>query len=167
MSDFLPVLRSRAQKPVKHIALALLMAFAVPLSAPAALAQSHGGGHGGRGGGGGWHGGGGGWHGGGWHGGGWYRGVGVGFWAPLGWGWPAPYEYYYPPAYYAAPYAAAAPVVVQQQPAPAMAAAPAAATGMWYYCDNPRGYYPYVPNCGSAWQQVPATPPPNSAPAQQ
>lgn len=30
----------------------------------------------------------------------------------------------------------------------------------WYYCDNPRGYYPYVRVCPNGWQRVPAQPPP-------
>ena len=29
----------------------------------------------------------------------------------------------------------------------------------WYYCQNPTGYYPYVPECQGGWQKVPATPP--------
>lgn len=31
----------------------------------------------------------------------------------------------------------------------------------WHYCNNPQGYYPYVSNCPSGWQQVPAQPPPD------
>lgn len=30
----------------------------------------------------------------------------------------------------------------------------------WYYCDNPPGYYPYIPNCWTPWRAVPATPSP-------
>ena len=30
--------------------------------------------------------------------------------------------------------------------------------GMWYYCRNPEGYYPYVKHCNGEWQQVPAQP---------
>jgi hypothetical protein len=29
-------------------------------------------------------------------------------------------------------------------------------TQYWYYCQNPAGYYPYVTQCSSAWQPVPA-----------
>jgi hypothetical protein len=29
----------------------------------------------------------------------------------------------------------------------------------WYYCDNPKGYYPYVQSCNGPWRPVPATPP--------
>jgi hypothetical protein len=57
---------------------------------------------------------------------------------------------------YAAPYAspyrypyAYPPVVVQPPPPPPM----------WHYCENPRGYYPYVPQCPGGWWQVPAPPP--------
>jgi hypothetical protein len=41
------------------------------------------------------------------------------------------------------------------QPGPGYQQGPA-----WYYCSNPPGYYPYVQNCGTPWQPVPATPPP-------
>jgi hypothetical protein len=27
----------------------------------------------------------------------------------------------------------------------------------WYYCSDPAGYYPYVPQCNTAWQTVPAS----------
>jgi hypothetical protein len=29
----------------------------------------------------------------------------------------------------------------------------------WYYCDAPKGYYPYVSNCSHNWRHVPSTPP--------
>ena len=29
----------------------------------------------------------------------------------------------------------------------------------WYWCDNPRGYYPYVQQCNDEWQPVAPTPP--------
>lgn len=32
--------------------------------------------------------------------------------------------------------------------------------GAWYYCHNPRGYYPYVTYCRSSWETVPVAPPP-------
>ncbi|MGO8868546.1 MAG: hypothetical protein ACLQME_18820 [Alphaproteobacteria bacterium] len=64
------------------------------------------------------------------------------------------YPYYYaPPAAYYPPYYAA-PAVAAQPAAPAPAPAQS-----WYYCDNPKGYYPYLQSCGSGWRQVPATPP--------
>jgi len=37
---------------------------------------------------------------------------------------------------------------------------PAPAAQYWYHCDNPAGYYPYVPQCQGGWQKVPASPPP-------
>ena len=127
--------------------------------------------------GGGWHGGGG-WHeGGGWHGGGGYYWRGGG-WGGCCWGGPRfafsfgfpaysyyPYPYYYPyPAYsyaYPYPYAAApaypaAPPYPQQPPVVAQNGPPPQQN--WYYCDNPRGYYPYVQSCGSGWRAVPAQP---------
>jgi hypothetical protein len=30
---------------------------------------------------------------------------------------------------------------------------------VWYYCEDPAGYYPYVRSCNGQWQAVPATPP--------
>ncbi len=45
------------------------------------------------------------------------------------------------------------PVVVQ--PPPQMVSPP---PGMWYYCDNPRGYYPYVASCSVPFRPVPAAP---------
>jgi len=72
--------------------------------------------------------------------------VGVDPW----WGWPGPYYYapppvvYAPPAYYVPAPAAPAPVAEQPQ--------------SWYYCDNPKGYYPYVATCAAGWRQVPAQP---------
>lgn len=41
---------------------------------------------------------------------------------------------------------------------PPVAAIPALAPGAtyWYYCANPRGYYPYVARCLAPWRAVPA-----------
>jgi len=30
--------------------------------------------------------------------------------------------------------------------------------GVWYHCAKPEGYYPYVKECRSGWEQVPAQP---------
>jgi hypothetical protein len=30
------------------------------------------------------------------------------------------------------------------------------ASQVWYYCSDPAGYYPYVTQCSSGWQMVPA-----------
>jgi hypothetical protein len=35
-----------------------------------------------------------------------------------------------------------------------------AAAQYWYYCNSPKGYYPYVQSCPAGWYPVPATPPP-------
>ncbi|MGA8758346.1 MAG: hypothetical protein WB611_18860 [Stellaceae bacterium] len=138
--------------------------FSAVLGASGNALAAHGGGGGGHGGGGhgggfhsgGFHGGGGhGWHGGfahaggfhrgyrggGYHGGfynGFYPGVGLGLAFGLGYPWGSGY---YPPdvgSYYgySAPYAAAQ---------------------TWYYCSNPAGYYPYVSQCYTQWQPVPAS----------
>lgn len=64
----------------------------------------------------------------------------------------APPVVYTPPVVYAPP-----PVVVQ----PAYVSQPAAAS-TWYFCDNPRGYYPNVTACSAGWREVPAQP--NAAP---
>ena len=37
-------------------------------------------------------------------------------------------------------------------------AAPAHAQGDWYYCAATKSYYPYVGECASGWQRVPAQP---------
>jgi len=38
-------------------------------------------------------------------------------------------------------------------------ALPPNAGAVWYRCDDPQGYYPYVARCYGPWQIVPATPP--------
>jgi hypothetical protein len=145
-------------------ALAALLLATAPLQSGAARAGSHGGGgvHGGGGfHGGGFHGGAGGFHGGsagvprggfgGFHGGGFHahgfhggefhhhgfrRGLVVvpafgGAWWGAGLGWP--YYSYPDESYYGyGPYS------------------------QNWYCDNPAGYYPYVQQCNSGWQMVPA-----------
>lgn len=80
----------------------------------------------------------------------------------------APGPYYYPPPYYGY-YAPPPPVVYAPPPVvyspPPVAYTPAQPTYLsqnaqsWYYCDNPRGYYPYVTSCNTAWRPVAATPP--------
>ena len=72
----------------------------------------------------------------GWHGGhfGWW-------WVVPGFGW-----YYY-----------AAPIYPYPDPyLPPGGAPPVPAATYWYYCANPPGYYPYVPQCYGPWQPVPA-----------
>ena|SRR5437868_2284370 len=33
------------------------------------------------------------------------------------------------------------------------------AQGIWYHCDRPEGYYPYIQSCPGGWRKVPAQPP--------
>jgi len=74
----------------------------------------------------------------GWRGYGWGGGLGLGL--GLGLGSAYPYDWsYYPPGYgyygYSQPYTA---------------------SQYWYYCSDPAGYYPYVTQCNTGWQTVPA-----------
>ena len=63
----------------------------------------------------------------------------------------------YPPEVYAAPEPYLPPATVY---APGAGQEPP--QQIWYYCQDPMGYYPYVQNCNSNWQAVPASvlPPP-------
>lgn len=68
-----------------------------------------------------------------------------------GWWGPA----YGPPAYYVAP-----PPVLRQPPV--YVERGQAEGDYWYYCENPRGYHPYVRSCPGGWMKVvPDTVPPN------
>ena len=136
------------------------LAIAAALLCATALSQpnlAHAGPHGGGGGFGGFHGGGGyhggGFHGGGlggFHGGGFHPGFGGfhdgrfhgerfhgntfffgGSFASPWWGYYPDYGYYD----YSQPYS----------------------SQTWYYCSNPAGYYPYVTQCNTGWQSVPAS----------
>lgn len=80
---------------------------------------------------------------------GWHDGH-IGWWWGAGGSW---YEYPYPVYPYPAPYTP--PTVIVQQPAPPLGPAP---EQFWYYCDNPKGYYPYVATCPTPWRPVPAQP---------
>ncbi|HKT20454.1 MAG TPA: hypothetical protein VJR47_20530 [Stellaceae bacterium] len=81
--------------------------------------------------------------------------VGFGFGVPVV---PAPWYYPPPPVVYAPPPVVYSPppVVVGPPPEPAYVSQP---SPDWYYCDDPKGYYPYVASCNRAWRQVPAQPP--------
>jgi hypothetical protein len=80
----------------------------------------------------------------------------------FGWWWTVgPYWYFYPEPIYPYPGYIPPAVVVQQAP-PVPAGLPPVQS--WYFCDNPNGYYPYVASCNTAWREVPAAPPPGSAP---
>lgn len=79
-----------------------------------------------------------------WRGGAWFHGNHDG---RFGWWWQVgPSWYFYP-----------APVYPYPDPyVPPAMAGPAPAARYWYYCPNPQGYYPYVPQCFTPWQPVPA-----------
>jgi hypothetical protein len=125
------------------IAAALLCATALSQPNPAYAGGFHGGGGGFHGGG--FHGGGfhGGFHGGGFHGNGFHDGrfhdgrfhdnrffFGGGLAYPW-WGYYPDYGYYdYGQSY---------------------------SSQTWYYCSDPAGYYPYVTQCNTGWQAVPAS----------
>jgi hypothetical protein len=77
------------------------------------------------------------------------------------WGWwwvVGPTWYFYPEPVYPYPNPYEPPVAVIVQQAPAKPAAPPPPPQNWYYCEAPKGYYPYVPTCPSGWRAVPATP---------
>jgi hypothetical protein len=76
----------------------------------------------------------------------------------------APYYYprYYYPQVVPAP-VAPSPVYIEQplgEPGPPAVGAPPAAGAYWYFCRDTQTYYPYVQQCASPWERVPA----NSAP---
>lgn len=72
----------------------------------------------------------------------------------FGWWWFVDgYWYFYPEPVYPYPTYVPPAVVVQESP-PVPTGLPPQQS--WYYCDNPRGYYPYVASCSVTWQEVPA-----------
>jgi hypothetical protein len=78
-----------------------------------------------------------------WRGGRWWHGAHggrLGWWWMVGDAW-----YFYPRPIYPYPYPYAPPVVVT----------PAPPAEYYYYCANPPGYYPYVPECFGPWSEVP------------
>lgn len=87
-----------------------------------------------------------------WRRGGWINGWHEG---RFGWWWVIDGAWFS----YAAPvYPYPQPPVVVVTPPPQIPA------GYYYYCPNPSGYYPAVPQCPTGWQMVPATPAPAPAP---
>lgn len=68
-------------------------------------------------------------------------------------------SYYYPPYYYP-PTIITVPVTpptyIQQSPPQTTQQYP---SGYWYYCNNPKGYYPYIKQCTESWQEVEPIPP--------
>jgi hypothetical protein len=113
---------------------------------------------------GGWHGGGG--HGGGWHGGGGHGGHGgVSVWVGPGWWGGYPYYPYYYPYYnqyyypYYNPYYGAPPAGDSQQPSGYVQQEE---PSYWYFCQDPKGYYPYVKQCPKGWLKVVPSPTPKA-----
>lgn len=94
-----------------------------------------------------------------WRHGGWYHGFHDG---RGGWWWIVDGEwFFYPAPIYPYPDPFAPPVVVAAPPPPPppnVAPAPPAQGQYWYYCANPPGYYPYVPQCTVPWTPVRAQP---------
>jgi hypothetical protein len=70
-----------------------------------------------------------------------------GIWLGPVWGpfYPYPYSYYSPP------------VVIREEPQVIMEPQPE--EQYWYYCTNPKGYYPYVKQCPAGWTKVVPRPP--------
>jgi hypothetical protein len=86
--------------------------------------------------------------------------VGVGpYWGaygyPYGYAYGYPYDYLYGYSY-GYPYTYAPQIAVQ--PAPPVAMQPPSSPPVWYYCDNPEGYYPYVQQCPGGWRTVAPNP---------
>jgi hypothetical protein len=89
-----------------------------------------------------------------WRGGGWrhdWHDGRFGWWWIVGGGW-----YFYPEPIWPYP-TYVAPAYIVQQPPPVVAGVPPAQ--FWYFCDNPRGYYPNVATCSVPWRSVPVTAP--------
>lgn len=79
----------------------------------------------------------------------------------FGWWWVVDGIYYaYPRPIYPYPDPYTPPVIAGPAPPPVAQGQPPGQPGTWYYCDSPRGYYPYVPQCQASWRAVPASPPP-------
>jgi hypothetical protein len=134
---------NRNLRPLRLMSFALIAVLAIGGSPRLATSAERGGewrGEGPHGTGGSWHRGGV-WRGnaGAWHGGRWFRGW---YGGRFGWWWYVPgYDWY---AYYDEP--------VYPYPAYPYAGSP----NLWYYCEDPAGYYPYIQQCTGPWQPVQA-----------
>jgi hypothetical protein len=82
--------------------------------------------------------------------GGWWPGIYWGGLALAGLPW-YPYNYYPQPS-----------TVVQQ--APVYVQPQQQDDYYWYYCENPKGYYPYISSCQSGWMKVVPNANPQKAP---
>lgn len=126
-------------------AVAAALALAVALVQPLPALAAHGGG--------GFHGGGfhaGGFSGGGFHGGGFHSG---GFHGEFG---RAHFDHFQGRGYGGGLLWGVAPFAFDDDYGAALAS-PGEVTQYWYYCSDPAGYYPYVGQCSTAWQPVPAS----------
>ncbi len=129
----------------KTLAVVLAACLAGAVSTPALARGGHGGGHRG-----GEHHGGGHHHGGHhhhhghrWHGSyGFYMDLTPAFW----------YPWYYHPYYPYYGYGGS--TVIVQQPVQYVSRDEGNAENYWYYCHNPRGYYPYISQCNAKWVKV-------------
>lgn len=93
---------------------------------------------------------------------------GPGYYPASYYAYPAP-VYTYPARIYAYPAPAysypgaviglSSPPVYVEQSVARTAPAPSQAQGDWYYCPASKSYYPYINECPSGWQRVPALPP--------
>jgi len=84
-----------------------------------------------------------------WRGGSWFHGMHDG---RFGWWWQVgPTWYFYNAPVYPYPDPYLPPVIAGPAAAP-----PPPGGQYWYYCRNPAGYYPYVPQCAGPWEAVPA-----------
>jgi hypothetical protein len=149
--------RSKPQQWVRVIVILAIMLFASAIPGHTWRGGGHGGGghgfHGGHGGHGG-HGfrGGHGFHRGGHGWGGVGVAIGVGpywgsYWGPYG--YPYAYPYVYPYTY---------PTQVYVQPSQQLSIQAPSSPPVWYYCDDPQGYYPYVQQCPGGWRTVTPSP---------
>ncbi len=90
-----------------------------------------------------------------WHGGPWGPWGGGGPWGGpwhhpgIFWGGPAIVVDPWPRPYYPPP-----PPVVVQEPPVYIQQPPPENRDYWYYCESPRGYYPYVKECPGGWMKV-------------
>ncbi len=87
-----------------------------------------------------------------WHGGHFRGSVWIG---PV-WGPAYPYPYYWSP-----PVTVQQPVIAEQPPAEYVQQSPPSdEQSYWYYCQDPKGYYPYVKKCPNGWMKVAPSPAP-------
>ncbi|MGC2063672.1 MAG: hypothetical protein WA610_11900 [Thermodesulfovibrionales bacterium] len=81
-------------------------------------------------------------------------------WSP--WWGPYDYGYGYPYAYpYSYGYREPAIVIDRDPPVYFQRDDGPGEQYYWYYCRNPKGYYPYVKSCPDGWKKVLPTPPPS------